>query len=281
MHFHGLLQPAREQWRELVTVQAPGHGWGAVMLRFHPALVAHRLSGQEGVQIIEHQQCTGKAPCHGFGQGADLVFGEVHEKPLGGDEYRAIRWYGIEPGGVERTERDVQMAFIGLDEAFAQGDGFGQVHRQPEGLGVFRFFEAKAFGFQSLAQVDDDAVGVLLQEFGDFLVEELRAHAVRGIGGAEAAVVVVIQRAVDFQAFGVTDAAVGACRFAGAVVQGPEGGFGDAGEVGNSLVHVGDSFRYSNCCPARTARTLALRHRRRMATASTMLTRRAMPKVVP
>ena len=243
MHRYGLPQPAREQRGELVTVQSPGHGRRAVMLRFHPAFFTQRLFRQEGVQIIEHQQCTGKAPCHGFGQGADLVFGEVHEKPLGGDEYRAIRWYGIEPGGVERTERDVQMAFIGLDEAFAQGDGFGQVHRQPEGLGVFRFFEAKAFGFQSLAQVDDDAVGVLLQEFGDFLVEELRAHAVRGIGGAEAAIVVVIQRAVDFQTFGVVDAAVGACRFAGAVVQGPEGGFGDAGKVGNGLVHVRVSCR--------------------------------------
>ena len=230
VHPHGLAQPAREERLQLVAVHAPGHGRRAVVGRFHPAMLAQGAAREAAADVVEHEDGAGKTLRQRPREAGHFLFAEIHEQALGGDEAGALWRHGAEPGGgVQSAGAHVQVARVRLDETLADGKGLGHIHADPQGLGRVN---AVTLGFQPLAQIDDGGAGMGGQKNAQVLIKQLRAHAVRAIGMAKVALVVVMQGAVDVQAHGIAQTAVRAGGFAGAVVQSPEHGFGNARQAG-------------------------------------------------
>mmetsp|Transcript_23775 Transcript_23775/g.56227 ORF Transcript_23775/g.56227 Transcript_23775/m.56227 type:complete len:378 (-) Transcript_23775:89-1222(-) len=226
--------PAPEQIGRLVDVGPEGQLGGGVVLRQLPPLRTEAQGGKPLCDRVEPERRRRVLLGEGLEQTPEVLFLEVHEEPLGREHHRLVGRHEVHPlAGVQDGGRNVQVAFVGLDEPLARRDGGWQVDGDPPPALRAGVGEAEPLGLEALGEVDDGpaaaAPRVGLPEVPDAAVEDPGPDGVAAVRGPEGALVIVVDRVVDADRLVVDEP--GPVRVGGhgaAVVQRPQRRLGDA-----------------------------------------------------
>ena len=111
------------------------------------------------------------------------------------------------------------MFVIGGDEVLSNGNGLRQINGQPQ-----RSITGHAISLrlETLCEVDDDTVRVMVEKLAQFGVKHRGSHGLRGFSGSEGLFVVVVQCLVDPYSLRIVQYTVIAISFRDAIVQRPQ-----------------------------------------------------------
>ena len=151
------------------------------------------MTDEEGGHDLDEHGGVGKGFCEHCEKIAHLFFGEVHGSAFHENEDGAARMIDLrQPRGIKDGGGQLVYAHILFgQQPLAQRHDIGQVEVVPVDLSVIHAIKARV---KTAGKIDADCVGVLFDESGRFMIEDVTAHGnacLRIFGAGELGEVIV------------------------------------------------------------------------------------------